>query len=138
MPPHVFADHPAAQPPERGAVDALITQARRLRGDVDAVRREAARTTVTPSCAGSARCAIWPCTNSTTSASTWRSCVTDHRVRPWTRPVPGARDSAPAEPQSGSLLSRVGSAEWNLLTDEASWSGRAVPDLRPQPGRTAR
>ncbi|GAA2594401.1 PP2C family protein-serine/threonine phosphatase [Streptomyces axinellae] len=36
---HFHADRPAAQPPERGALDALITQTRRLRGGVDAVRR---------------------------------------------------------------------------------------------------
>ena len=40
MPSHLFADRPAAQPPERGSVDALISQTRRLRGDVDAVRRD--------------------------------------------------------------------------------------------------
>src|SRR5262249_52242063 len=41
MPPHLFADRPAAQPPGRATVDALITQTRRLRGDMDAVRRDA-------------------------------------------------------------------------------------------------
>lgn len=40
MPSHLSADHPAAQPP-RGSVDALISQTRRLRGDMDAVRRDA-------------------------------------------------------------------------------------------------
>ncbi len=39
MPSHLFADRPA-QPPEPGSVDALISQTRRLRGDVDAVRRD--------------------------------------------------------------------------------------------------
>src|SRR5947209_5644934 len=41
MPSHLSADRPAAQPPGRGSVDALISQARRLMGDVDAVRRDA-------------------------------------------------------------------------------------------------
>ncbi|MDX3803797.1 phosphatase, partial [Streptomyces sp. AK04-3B] len=41
MPPHVSADHPAAQPPARGSVDALISQTRRLKGDIDAVRQDA-------------------------------------------------------------------------------------------------
>ncbi|MDX3133113.1 phosphatase, partial [Streptomyces europaeiscabiei] len=41
MPSHLSADRPAAQPPQRGTVDALISQTRRLRGDVDAVRRDA-------------------------------------------------------------------------------------------------
>ncbi|MET8772587.1 phosphatase, partial [Streptomyces sp. NPDC004658] len=40
MPSPVSADRPAAQPPGRGTVEALITQARRLKGDVDAVRRD--------------------------------------------------------------------------------------------------
>ena len=34
----------------------------------------------------------------------------------------GREQEAAAEPQAGALLSRVGSAEWNLLTDEVSWS----------------
>lgn len=41
MPPHLSADRPAAQPPRRGAVDALISQTRQLRGEMDAVRRDA-------------------------------------------------------------------------------------------------
>ncbi|MGW2034995.1 phosphatase, partial [Streptomyces sp. NPDC001811] len=40
MPSPVSADRPAAQPPGRGSVEALITQARRLKGDMDAVRRD--------------------------------------------------------------------------------------------------
>ena len=42
MPSHLHADHTAAQPPDPGKVDDLITQARRLRGQLDAVRRESA------------------------------------------------------------------------------------------------
>ncbi|MDX2893526.1 phosphatase, partial [Streptomyces scabiei] len=41
MPSPLSADRPSAQPPSRGTVDALISQTRRLRGDVDAVRRDA-------------------------------------------------------------------------------------------------
>ncbi|SCF68712.1 hypothetical protein GA0115258_109020, partial [Streptomyces sp. LamerLS-31b] len=40
MPSSVSADRPAAQPPGHDPVEALITQARRLKGDVDAVRRD--------------------------------------------------------------------------------------------------
>lgn len=40
MPSPLFADRPAQQP-EPGAVDALISQTRRLRGELVAVRREA-------------------------------------------------------------------------------------------------
>ncbi|OEV30387.1 hypothetical protein AN219_11210, partial [Streptomyces nanshensis] len=42
MPSHLDADRPAPQPPERGALDALITQARHLRGGIDAVRPRSA------------------------------------------------------------------------------------------------
>lgn len=42
MPSPLFADRPAPQPPERGMMEALITQTRRLRGEVDAVRRDTA------------------------------------------------------------------------------------------------
>ncbi|MGH3324729.1 MAG: phosphatase, partial [Streptomyces sp.] len=38
MPSHLHAERPASQPPERGALDALITQTRHLRGGIDAVR----------------------------------------------------------------------------------------------------
>ncbi|GAA3245022.1 hypothetical protein GCM10020256_71420 [Streptomyces thermocoprophilus] len=41
MPSHLSADRPAAQPPGRGSVDALISQTRRLKGEMDAVRRDA-------------------------------------------------------------------------------------------------
>ncbi len=41
--------------------------------------------------------------------------------------------AVPAAPRRGSLLSRVGSAEWNLLTDEVELVRRAVPDPRPGP-----
>src|SRR3954469_16375819 len=40
MPSHLSADRPAAQPPGRGSVDALISQTRRLKGDMDAVRQD--------------------------------------------------------------------------------------------------
>lgn len=40
MPSHLSADRPAPQPPERDTVDALINRTLRLRGDVDAVRRD--------------------------------------------------------------------------------------------------
>lgn len=73
MPSHLSADHPAAQPPPRGSVDALISQTRRLRGEVDAVRRDAPADGTDPEDAGSAPCVIWRCINSATSTSTWRS-----------------------------------------------------------------
>ncbi|GAA3048687.1 PAS domain-containing protein [Streptomyces roseofulvus] len=143
MPSPLFADHPA-QPPEPGAVDALISQTSRLRGEVDAVRRDTAVHDDDP-------------------RQRWQRALCDLAMRQLddlsaqfgqlrdgapavTLPAPQApppEDAAPEEgtplfdgsftseagaaygeaPEStGSLLARVGSAEWNLLTDEVSWS----------------
>ncbi|MFF7280959.1 PP2C family protein-serine/threonine phosphatase [Streptomyces griseorubiginosus] len=133
MPSHLSADRPAAQPPGRGSVDALISQARRLKGDVDAVRRDA------PS-------------DGTDPQDRWQRALYDlalHQLSdldahlaqlrdgpPPVPPAPGAEPaarSAPPAPRRGSLLSRVGSAEWNLLTDEASWSGELYRILGRDP-----
>ncbi|GAA3819548.1 PP2C family protein-serine/threonine phosphatase [Streptomyces chiangmaiensis] len=122
MPPHLSADRPAAQPPRPGAVDALISQTRRLRGEVDAVRQGAPE-------------------DGTDPAGRWQRALCDlalHQLSDLDEHLAQLRDGpppAPAEPtvspapaarpasSAGSLLSRVGSAEWNLLTDEATWSG---------------
>lgn len=134
MPSHLFADRPAAQPPERDVVEALITQARRLRGGLDAVRRETSAAGDEPD----------------DPQLRWQRALCDLAVHhlddlgghldqlreglpadPGTAPdTADAADGdrlpvAPPEPAGhprGSLLSRVGSAEWNLLTDEVSWS----------------
>ncbi|MFF4547007.1 PP2C family protein-serine/threonine phosphatase [Streptomyces sp. NPDC001406] len=126
MPSHLSADRPAAQPPGRGSVEALITQTRRLKGDVDAVRRDAQSDGSDPE-------------------ERWQRALYDlalhqlddldqhlAQLRDGPLPVaPATGEALPAaavpvasgEADRGSLLSRVGSAEWNLLTDEASWSG---------------
>jgi PAS domain S-box-containing protein len=105
---HLSADRPAAQPPGRGSVEALISQARRLRGDVDAVRRHTRHDAADP-------------------RGRWQRALYDlalHQLTDLDEHLAQLRDgpAAPA-PRPGSLLSRVGSAEWNLLTDEADWSG---------------
>ncbi|MEC4018523.1 PP2C family protein-serine/threonine phosphatase [Streptomyces sp. H27-D2] len=138
MPPPRFADRPAAQPPERGAVEALITQTLHLRGGIAAVRREAL--------------------TDDDPQLRWQRALCDLAVHhlddlgehlgqlreglPTDGEKSGAGNGftdgdafadgtagsspqlpvAPPEPLPGSLLSRVGSAEWNLLTDEVSWS----------------
>ena len=123
MPSHLFADRPAPQPPERDAVDALIHRTRRLRGDVDAVRRDAV------------------VTDEDDPQLRWQRALCDlavHHLDDLDGHLGQLREGLPAqtaaEParapvqqssgdaQTGSLLSRVGSAEWNLLTDEVSWS----------------
>ncbi|MCK7624862.1 SpoIIE family protein phosphatase [Streptomyces sp. RS10V-4] len=129
MPPPLFADHPADRTPERDAVEALISQARTLRGGLDAVRRES-------SVAGDL---------AADPQLRWQRALCDLAVHhlddlgghldqlreglPAARaeeaePYAG-RPAAPPEPEApdrGALLRRVGSAEWNLLTDEVTWS----------------
>ncbi|WP_432585802.1 SpoIIE family protein phosphatase [Streptomyces sp. HD1123-B1] len=131
MPSPRSADQPAVQPPRRGTVDALISQTERLRGRVDAVRRD----TTTAGLDGR-----------NDSQLRWQRALCDLAVHHLDDlgqhlgqlreglPEPrtgdgGARtaDAPPAEPvrpraPRDSLLSRVGSAEWNLLTDEVVWS----------------
>ncbi|MFE2141118.1 PP2C family protein-serine/threonine phosphatase [Streptomyces sp. NPDC059456] len=118
MPSHLFADRPA-QPPEPGSVDALISQTRRLRGEVDAVRRD---TAVDDDAQGR-----------------WQRALCDLAVHqlddlgehlgqlkeglplaPELCELPEDAPGAEAGPEAQQM--RVGSAEWDLLTDEVTWS----------------
>lgn len=123
MPSHLSADRPAAQPPGRGPVDALISQTRRLKGEVDAVRRDAPADGADP-------------------GERWRRALYDlalhqlddlgrhlTQLRDEPLPVPGPASA----PRHDSLLSRVGSAEWDLLTDEVRWSGELYRILGRDP-----
>ncbi|MBO1332935.1 PP2C family protein-serine/threonine phosphatase [Streptomyces sp. VRA16 Mangrove soil] len=135
MPPHVFADRPAGPPPERGTVDALIDQTRRLLGDVDAVRRES----------------VDPVGDETDPEARWQRALYDLAVHQLSdldrhlaqlREGPAVRDGVPsprpaADPRHGSLLSRVGSADWNLLTDESTWSEELYQILGRDPASPA-
>ncbi|CAM5280230.1 PP2C family protein-serine/threonine phosphatase [Streptomyces aurantiogriseus] len=125
MPPHLSADRPAAQPPGRGSVDALITQTRRLKGEVDAVRRDAQD-------------------DGTDPQGRWQRALYDlalHQLNDLDAHLAQLRDGppqteaapAPTAPRRGGVLSRVGSAEWNLLTDEAVWSGELYELLGRDP-----
>ncbi|MFK0285923.1 PP2C family protein-serine/threonine phosphatase [Streptomyces sp. NPDC090499] len=134
MPSHVSADRPAAQPPGRGSVEALISQTRRLKGDVDAVRRDTRSSGSDPE-------------------ERWQRALYDlalhqlndldehlAQLRDGPAPRPASAEAGPARgsaPAPGSLLSRVGSAEWNLLTDEASWSGELFQILGRDPAASA-
>lgn len=135
MPSHLFADRPA-QPPEPGMVDALISQTRRLRGDVDAVRRDAVLDEDDPRNRWQrALCdlAVHQLDDLGAHLSQLKVGLPDELpATPGSAPEsgtgtgfpsdPGAAYGDPAPAPTGSLLSRVGSAEWNLLTDEVSWS----------------
>lgn len=134
MPSHVFADRPAPQPPERGSVDALITRTRRLRGDVDAVRREAV-------------------SDEDDAQGRWQRALCDlavHHLDDLGAHLGQLKEGLPQESleafedelaayeadsaqSTGSLLSRVGSAQWNLLTDEVSWSDELYQILGRSP-----
>ncbi|MFD8203513.1 SpoIIE family protein phosphatase [Streptomyces sp. NPDC059701] len=117
---HLSADRPAAQPPGHGSVEALISQARRLRGDVDAVRRDARHDAADP-------------------RGRWQRALYDlalHQLSDLDEHLGQLRDGPAPAPPPGSLLSRVGSAEWNLLTDEADWSGELFRILGLDPATT--
>ncbi|CAM5744674.1 hypothetical protein [Streptomyces afghaniensis 772] [Streptomyces afghaniensis] len=124
MPSHLSADRPAAQPPGRGSVDALISQTRRLKGDVDAVRRDAEEEADHPR--GRWQRALYDL------ALHQLNDLDEHLAQLRDGPLPTAAPEL-AVPAPGSLLSRVGSAEWNLLTDEASWSGELYRILGRDP-----
>jgi hypothetical protein len=136
MPSHLSADHPAAQPPGRGSVDALISQTRRLKGDVDAVRRDAHGDGSDPQERWQrALCEL--ALHQLTDLDTHLGQLRDGPPPvPAAEAAPGVRAVPPA-PRRGSLLSRVGSAEWNLLTDEASWSGELYQILGRDPAAPA-
>ncbi|MYW66957.1 SpoIIE family protein phosphatase [Streptomyces sp. SID8379] len=135
MPSHVFADRPAGQPPERGTVDALIDQTRRLLGDVDAVRRES----------------VDSVGEAPDAEARWQRALYELAVHQLSdldrhlaqlREGPTVREAFPAQrpaadPQPDSLLSRVGSADWNLLTDEAIWTEELYEILGRDPGSPA-
>ncbi|MEU6592843.1 SpoIIE family protein phosphatase [Streptomyces sp. NPDC046881] len=137
MPSPVSADRPAAQPPGRGSVEALITQARRLKGDVDAVRRDTQSDGTDPE----ERWQRALCDLALHQLDDLDAHLAQLRDGPSPAPAepaePPAGRPAPAVAPGGSLLSRVGSAEWNLLTDEATWSGELYQILGLDPARPA-
>ncbi|MEV8107168.1 SpoIIE family protein phosphatase [Streptomyces sp. NPDC088135] len=135
MPPPLSADRAAPQPPARDAVDALIHRTRRLRGDVDAVRRD---TVLVDEEDPQLRWQRALCELAVHHLDDLGAHLGQLRegLPPRTpdRPaaVPAQKTMHDAhgestrarydEPKQGSLIGRVGSAEWNLLTDEVSWS----------------
>ncbi|WP_326809244.1 MULTISPECIES: SpoIIE family protein phosphatase [unclassified Streptomyces] len=161
---HFHADRPAAQPPERGALDALITQTRRLRGGVDAVRRGAGgEADEGPPGAADLRLrwqralcelAVHQLDDLGSHLDQLREGLPAESLQgldgpPLAPPTPeaehlgpdlygeplgpvqegplGAAYGAVPTPRAGTpttspLVGRVGSADWNLLNDEVTWS----------------
>ncbi|MEU1948487.1 PP2C family protein-serine/threonine phosphatase [Streptomyces sp. NPDC059474] len=160
MPSPRSADHPAVPPPQRDTVDALISQTQRLRGGLDAVRRD----TVADLGGADDAQVRWqralcqlavhqlddldrhlgelreglladpPRTNGRTDKGTEADAA---ETDGGTEADAGAVAEAPAASDatgSGSLLSRVGSAEWNLLSDEVTWSDELCRIFGRDPG----
>ncbi|WP_405495925.1 PP2C family protein-serine/threonine phosphatase [Streptomyces sp. NBC_00096] len=118
MPSHVYADRPA-QPPEPGSVDALISQTRQLRGEVDAVRRD----TVVDDDDAQGRWQRALCDLAVHHLDDLRAHLGQLKEGlPPTAPESAALPQAAPETGAEAQQTRVGSAEWNLLTDEVSWS----------------
>ncbi|MFE2976025.1 PP2C family protein-serine/threonine phosphatase [Streptomyces sp. NPDC059258] len=136
MPSPLFADRPAPQLPAHDAVDDLINRTRRLRGDVDAVRRDAVEFDEDDPQLRWQRAlcelAVHHLDNLDEHLGQLRAGLPGPRVE---ESAPGG-GGAPGGPSSGSLLNRVGSAEWNLLTDECSWSDELYEIFGRPPGST--
>ncbi|MFI9101071.1 PP2C family protein-serine/threonine phosphatase [Streptomyces fildesensis] len=131
MPSHLHADHSAAPSTDPDAVDALISQARRLRSEVDAVRRD----TAAPDGADPqvrwerALCdlAVHQLDDLGEHLGQLREGLADDggTATPFVPsdfatdrlPSPAIPDRVPDHAPA-----RAGSAEWDLLTDEAEWS----------------
>ncbi|WP_413099437.1 PP2C family protein-serine/threonine phosphatase [Streptomyces sp. Inha503] len=169
MPSPRSADHPAVSPPQRDTVDALISQTQRLRGGLDAVRRDTVadlggtddaqvrwqralcelavhqlddlgrhldelREGLPADVPGTAD----PCE----AADTAENAGPVETVETVGPEADDATAGAPAGGEAeghaptgrGSLLSRVGSAEWNLLTDEVTWSDELCRIFGRDPG----
>ncbi|GAB3968604.1 PP2C family protein-serine/threonine phosphatase [Streptomyces sparsus] len=124
MPSQVPADRSASSVAERGTLDSLITQTRRLRGSVDAVRQGTVDEDGLPM--------------GEDARQRWQRALCElavHQLDSVGRQLDQLRDGPPAPsaggPQSAAGASaataqaapeRAGSAEWNLRTDEVQWS----------------
>ncbi|WP_069173804.1 PP2C family protein-serine/threonine phosphatase [Streptomyces griseus] len=144
MPSPLFTERSGPRPPAQDAVDALITRARRLRGDVDAVRRD---TSVIDDDDPRLRWQRALCELAVHQLDDLGEHLGQLRngIPAQTNAEPGVRRSSDprtppgssAAPATGTLVSRVGSAEWNLLTDEVSWSDELYRIFGRDPGSGA-
>ncbi|MFC7217742.1 PP2C family protein-serine/threonine phosphatase [Streptomyces polyrhachis] len=112
MPSHLSPERPAAaQSQGRDAVEAVLEQVRRLRGGVEAVRREAGP----------------PRFGDADARARWQRALcdlADSQLNELDAQLGQLRERRPATAgrPAGSLLTRVGTAEWDLLTDRIDWS----------------
>ncbi|MFF8744362.1 PP2C family protein-serine/threonine phosphatase [Streptomyces californicus] len=134
MPSPLFADRPTPRPPARDAVNALIQRTRRLRGDVDAVRRDALL--FDEDDAGRRRqralyeLAVQYLDGLDENLGRLRSGLTGQD----TEGRETEDGTAPEAPGRGTPSYGVGSAEWNLLTDECAWSDELYEIFGRPPG----
>jgi PAS domain-containing protein len=152
MPSPAHADHTAAQSPDPGAVDALITQARQLRTRVDAVLRDGRE----------GRDGGQDLAAAEDPQLRWQRALCDlavHQLDDLGAHLGQLRDGldglgpdTPRNHAAGRLpedppdrvrapdaaavgaLGRAGSAEWNLLTDAVTWSDELYQIFGRDPG----
>lgn len=133
MPSPTHADHAAARPPDPGAVDALISQARQLRTRVDSVLGESPSVLEDPQVRWQrALCdlAVHQLDDLGAHLGQLREGI-DPDAPPGTPraelpgvprlPDPAEPDRLP-DPSAAGTIGRAGSAEWDLLTDGVQWS----------------
>ncbi|MFF9348771.1 PP2C family protein-serine/threonine phosphatase [Streptomyces sp. NPDC014734] len=130
MPSPLSADRPAPRPPEHDAVELLIDRTRQLRGAVDAVRRDAVLIDDEDPQARWQRALCELAVHHLDDLGTQLGQLREGLARETPRTARRAGeasdrngpDDASDPPEPGPPIGRVGSAEWNLLTDEVTWS----------------
>jgi PAS domain S-box-containing protein len=124
MPSPTHADHTAAQPPDPGAVDALIAQARQLRTRVDEVLRDTDTAAEDPRLRWQrALCELAVHQLDDLGAHLGQLRDGFDLDAPAHDPAPDVpAQAAPPDAAAVGRIGRAGSAEWDLLTDGVQWS----------------
>ncbi|MBB1254868.1 SpoIIE family protein phosphatase [Streptomyces sp. OF3] len=132
MPSHPSADRPAT-PAEHGTLDSLISQARRLRGRVEAVRRTTGGTEPDDALSSERRWQRALCELAVHHLEDLGRHLGQLRDGPPARSAGTATLDHPVQPSAPASAGRAGSAEWNLLTDEVTWSPELYTVLGREP-----